>query len=112
MGEMTERLQNVHKTLEKMGKMSPDAMKGFMNFRKSVKEGGALDPKTKELIALGASITAKCKYCIPMHVKGSLDAGATEEEIYETAMVAVLMGGSPAMGYVSEVREALEEFTG
>ncbi|KXA94263.1 alkylhydroperoxidase, partial [candidate division MSBL1 archaeon SCGC-AAA259I09] len=67
--------------------------------------------KTKQLVALGTSITAGCRYCMGLHVKGAFEAGADSEEIYETALVAVMMGGSPALTYVTDVKEAIEEYS-
>lgn len=76
----------------------------------SVLKEGVLDTKTKELIAIVTSITARCKYCIAIHVEKALNAGATKEEIFESAKVAILMGSGPAMTYVSEVKKALDEY--
>jgi len=42
--------------------------------------------------------------------KMALEAGATREEIMEAAAVAVLMGGSPALGQVAKLEKSLEEF--
>ena len=69
-----------------------------------------LDTKTKELIALATAITARCKYCIGLHVESALKAGATKEKILETATVAILMSGGPALTHVAEVVKALNEF--
>ena len=85
-------------------------MRHFKSFMGSVLNEGVLDAKTKELIAIGTSITARCKYCIAIHVEKTLNAGATKEEIFEAATVAILMGGGPAMTYVSEVKDALDEY--
>ncbi len=58
---------------------------------------GALDGKTKELMATCVSIIVKCKPCIESHVGGALRHGATEEEIVETIDVAVALGGGQAL---------------
>ncbi len=42
-----------------------------------------LDEKTRELIAVGASITAHCEPCLEYHSKKAQEAGADEEEISE-----------------------------
>ena len=55
-------------------------------------------------------LTARCKYCIGIHTQKALAAGATPEELWEVAMVAVMMGGGPAMTYVAELQKALNEF--
>lgn len=85
--------------------------KKFREFKKSAMESKALGDKAKQLVALGAAITAGCKYCIGLHVKEAFRAEASREEIYETALVAVLMGGSPALTYVTDVKKAVEEYS-
>ena len=48
----------------------------------------ALDLKTKELIAIGCSLIAKCEGCIEGHIKKAVSAGATREEISEAISIA------------------------
>ncbi|MEA1904547.1 MAG: carboxymuconolactone decarboxylase family protein [Candidatus Hadarchaeota archaeon] len=110
MGEMKKNIDDVQETMKVLSKEERETMHNFRKLENSVLEGGVLDTKTKELIALGTAITARCKYCIGIHVQKSLAAGATKEEILEAAAVAILMGGAPAMTYVTEVRKSLEEF--
>jgi len=40
-----------------------------------------MDDKIKELIAIGASITANCQPCIKYHVSKARENGASEQEI-------------------------------
>ncbi len=110
MGEMKDTVEDVQETLKLLKKEKHDTFTDFTDFVDSSLEEGDLDTKTKELITLGAAITAKCKYCIALHVKKALAAGATKGEILEAALVAIMMGGGPAMTFVTEVRKALEEF--
>ncbi len=49
----------------------------------------ALDSKTQELIALAASLVARCDGCIEGHVQKALKHGATKEEISETIVIAI-----------------------
>ena len=112
MGEMKEAVDQVMDMLKLMSKEQPESMRHFKEFLESVLKEGRLDTKTKELIAIATAITARCKYCIAIHVNKALKAGATKEEILEAASVAMLMGGGPAMTYVVEVKKALEEFSG
>jgi len=110
MGEMKESVDSVMQMMSELSKHQPETMRHFKSFMGSVLKEGVLDTKTKELIAIGTSITARCKYCIAIHVEKALNAGATKEEIFEAATVAILMGGGPAMTYVSEVKDALDEY--
>ena len=112
MGEMKESVDSVMQMMLELSKKQPKTMRYFKQFMDSVLSEGVLDIKTKELVTLGTAITARCKYCIAIHVEKALKAGATREEILETATVAILMGGGPAMTYVVEVSKALDEFSG
>jgi len=111
MGEMKESVDQVMHMMEELSKHQPETMRHFKAFMGSTLKEGVLDTKTKELVAVGTAITARCKYCIAIHVEKALKAGATKEEILEVATVAILMGGGPAMTYIVEVQKALDEFT-
>ena len=110
MGEMKNSVNNVMQMMEQLSQHQPETMRHFKAFMGSVLKEGILDTKTKELIAIGTSITARCKYCIAIHVNKAIQAGATREEIMEAATVAILMGGGPAMTYVVEVKKAVDEY--
>ncbi|MGC9457400.1 MAG: carboxymuconolactone decarboxylase family protein, partial [Halothiobacillaceae bacterium] len=105
--------QTMHDFKAGMGMMTKEAgetMEAFNGFMNSVLKDDVLDVRTKELIALGMAITARCSYCIGIHVNKALHAGVTHEEIIEVCKVAILMGGGPAMTYIAEVHKALEMF--
>lgn len=40
-----------------------------------------LDPKTSELIAIAASVVAKCQPCLEHHLSEARNAGASESDI-------------------------------
>tara|TARA_R110002153_G_scaffold6556_22_gene30116 strand:+ start:5626 stop:5988 length:363 start_codon:yes stop_codon:yes gene_type:complete len=88
----------------------PEVMAGFGALHSCAVATGALDTKSKELIALGIAISVHCDGCIAFHVHDALNAGASREEILEAIGVAILMGGSPSMVYGCEAMEALNEF--
>lgn len=98
-------------SVQKIMKYTPDQREGFRSFYKEVMKAGALDVKTKELIAVGTAVTSGCEGCIAAHVKGALEAGANKQEILEAAWVAVMMGGGPALSYIQCVLKALEDFS-
>lgn len=93
-----------------LGGKIPATMKAFSDLHSASIMDGALNGKTKELIALGIAITVRCDGCIAFHVKDALTAGASCEEIMETIGVAVMMGGGPAVVYGCEAMEALKQF--
>ncbi len=91
-------------------KAMPDAAKGFAELAKAAIAPGALDSKTKELIALAIGITARCDGCLAYHARAAAKLGATRQEIVETIGVSVYMGGGPSMIYGAEALAAFDAF--
>ncbi len=87
----------------------PETMKGFDAMAQSATRAGALDHKTKELIALAIGVAAHCDGCIGFHVKALVKAGATKLELEEALGLAVYMGGGPALMYAAEALGAYEQ---
>ncbi len=110
MGRYTEKLKEIEKLIGTLQKEAPEQIKAFHGFMTAVEKPSALDTKQKELINLALAVAAQCEWCIALHTKGALDAGATREEVIDAAMQAVLMHGGPALMYMTPVMEALEEF--
>ena len=54
----------------------------------------SLDRKTKELIAIAASLGYNCEGCLEGHIKKAIEAGATRKEISEA--VSISMGVAAA----------------
>lgn len=63
---------------------------------------GALDEKTKELIALAIGVSTHCDGCVGFHTKKLAKLGATEAEVAEALGVAVYMGGGPSLMTAAE----------
>ena len=90
----------------------PDVAKAFGELARAATCPGALDTKTKELIALAIGITARCDGCLGYHAKAALRHGASRDEILETIGVAIYMGGGPSMIYGAEALAAYDELSG
>lgn len=105
------KLQNVKRNTQSLASAQPAVMEAFTGLHKAAVATGVLDTKTKELMALAISITARCDDCIAHHTRDALEAGATREEIAETIGVAILMGGGPGMLYAAHAIEALDQFS-
>jgi len=90
-----------------MAAMTTDTHNAFKQLHAASLREGALDHKTKELIAVACSITRLCEGCIQHHVKAGLASGMTEADLREVVDVCVLMGGGPASTYG---RKAIEAF--
>ncbi|NIA03985.1 MAG: carboxymuconolactone decarboxylase family protein [Nitrospiraceae bacterium] len=110
MANMKEANDELMDVIKQMSEEYKDEMGSFMHFLKVVEQDGALKVKQKELIALAVGLAKQCKWCIAFHTKGALDAGATRQEILETAWVTVLMGGGPTLAHMKYVLDALKDF--
>ena len=59
-------------------------------YKESYFKPSALDLKTKELIAIGCSLIAKCEGCAEGHLKKALELGCTKEEISDAIGAAAI----------------------
>lgn len=71
-----------------------DTMSLYMNFYKHTYGKSTIDRKTKEFIAIAASLTSGCKNCLEGHLKKAVKNGATRAEISE--VLAITLGVSAA----------------
>lgn len=96
--------------LRKLRQDIPDTMKGFSALAQAATRDGALDKKTKELIALAIGIATRCDGCIGFHTETLVKLGATRQEVEETLGMAVYMGGGPSLMYAADAISAYEQF--
>ncbi len=66
----------------------------YFKFYKETYRSSSIDRKTKELIAIAASLGFKCRGCLDGHLEKALQYGATPEEISEA--IAITMGVAAA----------------
>jgi AhpD family alkylhydroperoxidase len=92
-------------------KTQADTMQGFSAMAKGAMAGGAIDAKTKELIAMVIGVAARCDGCLGFHAKALVQLGATAQEFEEMLGVAVYMGGGPSLMYAANALAAFREFT-
>lgn len=83
----------------KREELAPEIAAAFKSFSRSVFAAGALDMKTKQLIAVAVAHVTQCPYCIRGHTKGALRAGATERELMEAIWVAAEMRAGAAFAH-------------
>ena len=110
--DWTAFIDETNGELATLRKAMPETAAGFSQLAKAATGKGALDPKTKELIALAIGIDARCDGCIAFHVKALVRLGVTREEIAETVAMAVYMGGGPSLMYGGKALAAFDELTG
>lgn len=85
----------VPNTLDHIREHNPDLAILIKDMDKIVVNDGALDRKTKRLIALACVAVRMCEDCIYPQAKVAKNYGATKEEIVEALQIAVLTGGVP-----------------
>ena len=86
----------------------PKLAEQFNSFTEECFKEGTLS-KTKQLIALGISLYSQDEYCITYHIKGCLDQGASEQEIFEAVGVTAAFGGGTISQAVTLVQECIQE---
>ncbi len=70
---------------------------------------GALSAKTKELMGLAVSMALRCNDCIMYHVDRAIQEGATQDELYETFNIALIVGGSIVIPHLRYAIEKMDE---
>ncbi|MCC5792597.1 MAG: carboxymuconolactone decarboxylase family protein [Legionellaceae bacterium] len=104
-----EITSNVNQQLGKLRKEIPEVMAGFRSLAEAATKDGALDKKTKELIALALGIANHCHACLGFHAQALVRLGTSREEFVEMLGMAVYMGGGPSLMYAADALEAFEE---
>ena len=102
--------QSVSAKLGELRKSTPEAMKAFNELGRAATAPGALDAKTKELIALALGVASRCDPCIGFHAKALARLGATRQEVDEMLAVVTFMGGGPSLMYAASAAAAFDEF--
>ena len=74
-------------------------------------ESGALDTKTKELLGLVASLVLRCDDCVTYHLVRCAEEGATRDEVFETASIGLVVGGSIVIPHLRRAVDRWNELT-
>jgi AhpD family alkylhydroperoxidase len=106
--DITRRISANIKTLRKD---IPDVMAGFSAMAQAASKDGALDKKTKELIALAIGVATRCDGCIGFHVEALVRLGASQAEVEECLGMAIYMGGGPSLMYAADAIMAFEQYS-
>src|SRR5690625_326199 len=87
--------------------LAPKTHTAWDAFSKQVFAAGALDEKTKQLIAVAVAHTTQCPYCITGHTKSARRKGASDEEIMEAIWVAAEMRAGGAYAHATVALHAI-----
>ena len=88
----------------------PEVYRGFGALSGAAFADGALDARTKELIAFAIGVVEGCDGCIASHGQAAARAGATRQEAAEAIGVTFLMHGGPATIHGARAFDAFCEF--
>lgn len=86
-----------------MNEMMPETSDAFGKMRETIFQGGELDRKTKELIAVACSVLMRCQYCVHVHSQRAIDHGATKKEIAEAISVAMFIAAGSQLGWTNDL---------
>jgi AhpD family alkylhydroperoxidase len=89
--------------------LAPGIHDAFTAFSKAVFADGALDEKTKQLIAVAVAHTTQCPYCIDGHTKLAVRKGAAPEEVMEAIWVAAEMRAGGAYAHSTLAMAAMAQ---
>jgi len=93
---------------ERISRIDHLGIKRFFNLDTNAYHDGALDARTKELLGLVASAVLRCNDCIDYHILQCVDAGWTDEELYDALNVALVVGGSIVIPHLRHAVESLD----
>ena len=95
------------KQLRKPRQLKPELFASFIDFHKKAFAPGALDLKTKEIIAVAAAHVTQCPFCIDAHPRRAKKAGASDSEIAAQLPTTKLFIGVWVLGGVYALLGAL-----
>ena len=105
-----EIVRNISANLKVLRADTGPTMQGFSSMAQAAVKPGALDRKTKELIALAIGVATRCDGCIGFHMEALVKLGSSRGEIEEALGMAVYMGGGPALMYAADAIGAFDQF--
>ena len=93
------------KKLGILGEKAEKPMKAYQAFDEAALADGAIPKKYKELMAVAVALTTQCPYCIEIHKKQAVEAGATAEELAELAFVVAALRAGGAVTHATHLME-------
>ena len=82
-----------------ISKSNPKGWDGFLSWYQQVMAPGALDERTKKLIALAVAYAIQEPYCIDSYSSACTDSGISPEEMAEAVNVAAVIRGGGTIAH-------------
>ncbi|MEB0031563.1 carboxymuconolactone decarboxylase family protein [Undibacterium sp. RTI2.1] len=102
---------HIKKSFGTLSKAHPKMVAAYQALDLASADGGALDPKTRELISLAVAVTTRCDGCIGTHAQAAATHGATEAEIAAALATAISLNAGAAYVYSLHALEAFSSFS-
>ena len=97
------------KKLGQLNKYAPEGFKAYSTFSATAMKAGKLSVKFKEIIAVAVAHATQCPYCIDVHSKNAVKAGATNEELAEAIMVTYVLLAGGAYFHITNIIQSYGE---
>lgn len=111
MNSYPDRAERLRRGLDRLAEDIPGVLQPFGAVTDGAFMDGALDAKTKELIALAVAAALRCDPCIAHHAGAVVRTGASRSQIAEALGVAIAIAGHPAAACCVSAMEAVAQFT-
>lgn len=89
---MKEKMLFTPRMFQIINQMAPEAGETFADFYNAIWQDGALSRKTKELMFVAIGVAYRSPACL-IHFVPAIEAGATDEELFEAAAIGMIGGG-------------------
>ncbi len=93
---------------ERIFEIDHRGIKRFFRLDSAAYEPGALDARTKELLGLVASAVLRCDDCVDYHLDQCIEAGLSDDELYDALNVALIVGGSIVIPHLRHAVESID----
>ena len=88
-----QKIPNKH--YQDLSKLFPGVMSALENLGSTIRDAGPIEGKTTHLIQLAAAAALQSEGSVHSHARRSMQAGATQEEIYHTLLLLISTIGFP-----------------
>ncbi|CAE6870191.1 hypothetical protein R69658_08109 [Paraburkholderia aspalathi] len=106
-----ELLGKLKRSSNLIGDTNPGILQAYRDLTAAQGSNGALDTKTRELIALAVAVTTRCDGCISAHAAAAVHAGATRAEVSDALGTAIALNAGAAYVYSLHAMEAIQSLT-
>jgi AhpD family alkylhydroperoxidase len=102
----TDLLGTLKRSFNLLGNSNPKMLEAYRGLAAAQGSNGALDAKTRELIAIAVAVTTRCDGCISSHMAAAVKAGASEAELSDALGTAIALNAGAAYVYSLRAMEA------